>query len=198
MTVYQLQKFPMIQTGSQIYYGGDQEWFTRKWQRMAGCASVCAANLAAYDQIGIVSGDEVYSRKDYLELMNRMYHLMTPGVQGYPHVAKFADAYVNYAWGYGVKLQAEIGRDWHDLKQPIAQIEQTLQKQEPVALLVLNHNSKDWQENLWHWMTITGYSSEDGIITLSNCGVRETWEAAVLLDPNPKNQVRLASFFRIA
>ncbi|MCH4208101.1 MAG: hypothetical protein LKF79_07115 [Solobacterium sp.] len=198
MSVYQLQKFPMIQKDGRTYYGGDQEWFHGKWQRLAGCASVCAANLAAYDQIGIAAENEVYSLEVYLQLMNEMYHLMTPGVQGYPHVAKFADAYVKYAQDHGVTLKREIGRDWHDLRQPLEQIEQTLLQQEPVALLVLNHSSKVWQENVWHWMTITGYSSEDGTVTLSNCGERETYDASVLLDPNPKNQVRLASFFRIA
>ena len=43
----ELQCPVITKDGKIIGYGGDQEWFTKEFQRLAGCGSVTGSNLAA-------------------------------------------------------------------------------------------------------------------------------------------------------
>ena len=43
----------------------------------------------------------------------------------------------------------------------------------PVALLIWRHSRKEFREDNWHWVTITGYEEEREILIWSNCGERE-------------------------
>lgn len=51
---------------NQDYYGGDQDWFSDEWARRAGCASVCAADMACFYEHKLD-----ISYPDFLELMTR-------------------------------------------------------------------------------------------------------------------------------
>lgn len=60
---------------NQEYYGGDQDWFPDEWARRAGCASVCAADMACFYEHKLD-----ISYPDFLELMIKMFKLNTPGI----------------------------------------------------------------------------------------------------------------------
>ncbi len=70
---------------NQDYYGGDQDWFSDEWARRAGCASVCAADMACFYEHKLD-----ISYPDFLELMIKMFKLNTPGIMGFPYFYKFA------------------------------------------------------------------------------------------------------------
>lgn len=54
---------------NQDYYGGDQDWFPDEWARRAGCASVCAADMACFYEHNLD-----ISYPDFLELLRRHAH----------------------------------------------------------------------------------------------------------------------------
>lgn len=191
-----LDWFPLIEKDQTLYYGGDQAWFHGKWQREAGCASVCAANLAAYDQIGITSNDGHYKLDIYLQLMNDLYHCMTPGINGYPHARKFADAYVKYAEYHGRRLVPEVVRDWADIKVPKLCLFETLSRKEPAALLVLLHKAPKMEEYTWHWMAVSEFDDNNNSLTVSSHGRKEKLDVNILLKPDRANQVRIVTFHK--
>ena len=82
-----------------LFFGGSQDWYREKWKRMAGCASVAAANLAAFYGLdknasdsdtgsdrhlgkGYRPGDKagmvIYTKSEYLSLMEKMFAVMRP------------------------------------------------------------------------------------------------------------------------
>ena len=62
------------------------------------------------------------------------------------------------------------------------------------ALLVLRHTESSFEENTWHWMTITGYNTLRNTFEISNCGEKEEYDAERIFRPHPGNEVWLASF----
>jgi len=194
MTAIEIRSFPIIRDSGTDWYGGDQEWYPDRWQRMAGCASVAGANLAAFYDLEMPSAGHIYEKQDFLEIMQQVYRYMTPGPNGFPHVRKFAEQFCAFAKDRGRSFAPVIARDWHDSSTPRDLICRELQDQNPVALLVLRHQAPELEDNNWHWMTITGYDPDTDRLVLSNCGLRETYAAEAVFAPDRRNEVRLAAF----
>ena len=175
----ELTGFPQVVTESGIAYGGDQNWFKRpKWARIAGCASVAGANLAAYYGIGTepdIAGAPVYSQKKYVELQTLMYrHYMHPGYMGFPHVTVFCDHFVQYVKDNGAWASGEIRteKDWTHARDAFAYIRQAIDEDTPVALLILGHTREE----------------------ISNHGKKQWLDVPMVFEPDAKNEVRLAKF----
>jgi hypothetical protein len=62
---------------------------------------------------------------------------------------------------------------------------------------VLTHRAPEMRDNTWHWMTISGYDDEKGMLILSNYGKKETQDAAMLLENHPENRMTLVSFTEV-
>ena len=67
----------------------------------------------------------------------------------------------------------------------------------PVAFLILRHPAKEFREDNWHWVTITGYDEEKHQLIWSNCGEREEIDWNLLFDSNVKYYVGMVCFTRI-
>lgn len=85
---------------NQDYYGGDQDWFPNEWARRAGCASVCAADMACFYEHKLD-----ISYPDFLELMTKMFKLNTPGIMGFPYFYKFAKNFKKYMKHIGLDVE---------------------------------------------------------------------------------------------
>lgn len=194
MSAYEIRSFPIIEDDGRSWYGGDQDWYPDRWQRMAGCASVAGANLAAFYDLCMPAAGHIYQKQEFLEIMQQVYRYMRPGANGFPHVQKFADQFCAFARDHGRDFAAAVARDWHDSDTPRELICRELQAQNPVALLVLRHLAPELEDNTWHWMTITGYEADTDRLVLSNCGLRESYPAEAVLAPDRRNEVRLAVF----
>ena len=196
-----------------LFFGGSQDWYGEKWKRMAGCASVAAANLAAFyglDRSADTPGPDrhlekgyrpgkkeelvIYTKNEYLSLMERMFALMRPGLLGFPFFRRFRRRFIAYAARNGVYLEGKSLARWKDISQPLAFITEALAANDPVVMLILRHKSPELKHQTWHWMTITGCSSEDRTLRISNYGNEEQIDAAVLFEPSFSNWVKLLSF----
>lgn len=75
--------FPAIQEKGAAYFGGNQSWFERKAQRLAGCGSVAAANILAClaaqnpevaQKLGLeFTAEKQISKNDFLRFMQQAY-----------------------------------------------------------------------------------------------------------------------------
>lgn len=206
MKIHELP-FPVIwENGVQTGYGGDQDWFTQLFQQRAGCASVTGANLAAYYAANIPGCAALYagktgrfSKEEYLAGMQTMYRYLTPGPMGYPFAQRFTQSFLRFAAERGVRFQAQTLFHGSSEQVRMTFLKEAIAAGDPVALLVLKHRAPEMQENNWHWVTVTGWAqSADGeIVILSNCGVREEYPAAVLLENHCGNVLRMARFLLV-
>ena len=198
-----IKGFPgIILENGEAAYGGSQDWFSGKWMRLAGCGSVAAANLAAYYGIGTRpdirgQGRPVYSQAAYVELMGKMFSIMRPGMMGFPYAGRFRKRFAAYSAENGVCLKSKLLYSWDRADEAVSLVESSLRMQDPVALLLLKHREPAFDENTWHWMTITGYSPDTDRVMISNYGNKETMKASLLFEPADGNVARLISFHRI-
>lgn len=197
----ELNEFPLVRMGTgRLAYGGDQEWFKRWRQRLAGCASVSGANLSAYYELGIRhdGGEEgshrVYTFESYLQQMNVMYRYMTPSFKGFPYMWKYIEKFKQYAEDCGARAEAVNLKGWSTPEQASAFVRGAVGGGDPVAFLVLAHDAPEMYENTWHWMTITGFDEAENRVIISNYGEREVYDADVLFDPSPSNDMNMTYF----
>lgn len=199
--------FPIVYDGNRkIGYGGNQDWFPGKWQRKAGCGSTSGANIAAYyaancnDMVNIYTGDIThFDQNEYIKEMEEMYKYMTPGPFGYPYVSKFAEQFVLFCKERGISLTSHIYEKFKSTEGAYEFVKENIQKEIPIALLILFHRAPELKEDNWHWITITGYEEdENGLetssIILSNCGERQKVKTNVLFEVHPKNTLSMIAF----
>ncbi len=201
--------FPVVyNNGTNIGYGGNQEWFAGSWQRKAGCASTSGANLAAYyasnfpEMKHLYQGDtNPFTMEEYLHSMEEMYTYMTPGPRGFPYVKSYAKQFTKFCNERGISLEPIIMESINSTQEAYEFVKRSINNNFPVALLILHHRAKELKEDNWHWVTITGYEEDESLIghsnlILSNCGMRQVVKTNILFEVHPKNTVRMVSFFK--
>lgn len=189
--------------GTIIGYGGNQEWFTKEFQRLAGCGSVTGSNLAAIYAASDEAMKALYEPKsdaccqeEYLKLMETMYTYMKPGFMGYPLIGRFAKDFCRYAQDRGIFLKAEKLFLPKKKEQSLNFILGGLKAGDPIAFLILRHPAGQLREDNWHWVTITGYDEEVHELIWSNCGQREAIGWDMLFDSDIKYYVGMVRFHR--
>ncbi len=197
--------FPKIETqSSHLVYGGNQEWFKKKWQRQSGCASTSGANLAAYYAINFKEMKELFSgdtqnltQENYLDIMDIMFHYMRPGLIGFPYASKFAKRFSDFCLSKNIKVESNVLKKWGTIREASDFITSSIDRGHPVALLILFHRAKELRNDNWHWVTISGYTYKNEKleqIILSNGGRRQIVSADVLLEKHPLNIIRMVTF----
>lgn len=184
-----------------VGYGGNQEWFLGEFQRKAGCGSVTGSNIAAIyagmneDMKGLYNPENnFYSYEEYLKLMETMYGYMKPGFMGYPLIGRFAKDFVKYAKDCGISLASRQMFLPKEKEKALHFICQGIDQNHPIAFLILRHPAKEFREDNWHWVTITGYNGEKKKIIWSNCGEREEIDWNMLFDSSKKYYVGMVRF----
>lgn len=156
------------------YYGGDQEWYHKKWSQDAGCGPTCAANITAYLSKTRDSFLNLYEGKDmtqgeFTNHMEEMFHYITPGPLGVNSIDKYIHGFMNYAKEKDVvitpkALSADLctikKRDVKELEEFVVQ---AFENDCPIAFLNLSKGAETKLQG-WHWITITHVRIENGDI----------------------------------
>ncbi|MDD2190028.1 MAG: hypothetical protein PHV71_01515 [Eubacteriales bacterium] len=200
-------KFPTVyDMDTVVGYGGNQEWFSQNIKRKAGCGCTSGANLAAYyaarypELPKIYDGNtEQFDRNEYIEAMEEMYTYMKPGLLGFPYVKKFGRQFIKFCREHNIIAKAEFCYGFKKREEAFAFVKESIDTDNPVALLILFHRSHALIEDNWHWVTITGYieDKEDfnvNEILFSNCGERQIVRANQLFEIHRKNTIRMVRF----
>ena len=200
-------KFPVIYQNNEIVgYGGNQEWFSERRKRLAGCGCTSGANFAAFyasnypEMAKIYDGNtELFDQTEYVRAMEEMYLYMKPGFIGYPYVRDFGTQFVKFCREHNVETEAHFCHKFDKTEEGFAFVKESIDSGNPVALLILFHRAHALREDNWHWVTITGYTEdendphEDAVI-LSNCGERQIVIAHQLFEVHRKNTIRMVRF----
>lgn len=203
MSLVELQ-FPQVTKQGQAYYGGSQKWFAKKLHQDAGCASVCAANIAAYYAanhpalLKLYQGDATcFKQEEYISVMERLCGYMPPSpALGIPYLQRFIQSFLRYAQDCGVPFRYRDMRRLHSWEQGFAFVRQAVDGGHPVALLILRHSDPEFFEDTWHWVTISGYVDDpvSPKVIYSNFGSRDVHSADRLFEADADNILYMAYF----
>lgn len=144
------------------YYGCDQKWYPKKWQRLAGCGPTAATNIFFYlsHTHSIRESEESSSTKEnWISLMEEIWEYVTPSNRGVHTTQMFYQPMLNFTKMKGFNLEHYVCEVPEKQSQrPRFQdilnfIKEGLSKDAPIAFLNLN-NGEVQNLDRWHWVTI--------------------------------------------
>ena len=153
------EKMNITDPDGKVCVGGSQRWYKSFWRRMSGCGPVAAANLIWYKLAthGI--------RSQYIELMERMFTYVTPGIHGVNTSAIFTEGIMRYSADMKMQYSAEVleipknKSSRPGIGTACGFITAALQADSPLAFLNLSSGSVKSIDS-WHWVTITAFDAD--------------------------------------
>lgn len=155
----------------ETYFGGDQEWYSKKWQRLSGCGPTAATNIFHYlSHSKDISESEkkLNTKESWISLMEELWRYVTPSIRGVHTTKMFYEPLISFAKTKGRNFEhyiCEVPKDQSQrphFQEILKFIEQGLSKDAPVAFLNLNNGDVNNLDK-WHWVTIISleYEEED-------------------------------------
>lgn len=156
---------------SETYYGCNQIWYPKKWQRLSGCGPSVASNIFFYlshnrSTLGLEKKSN--SKENWLSLMEEMWKYVTPSIRGVNTTIKFYKPLLAFTKSKGMIAAyrvCDVPKDKTqrpELKNILNFLEDALENDAPVAFLNLC-NGEEKNLDRWHWVTIISLeSTEDG------------------------------------
>ena len=82
-------------------YGSDQEWYSRKIQRLSGCGPATVTNIIYYIKKKHIEESccKELTRDTCLSMMDEMWNYVTPGPRGIPSTAMLGDGIIKISSG---------------------------------------------------------------------------------------------------
>lgn len=148
------------------YFGADQVWYRKVWDREAGCGPTCASNITAYlaqtrDNYKELFVPNSLERKDFVGHMENLFRYVTPGAMGVNHVDKFVKGITQFAKDRGVQIETKVFSVENCITRKrnpeklMEFVRQGLLSDCPLAFLNLSRG-EEISLQAWHWITITG------------------------------------------
>lgn len=193
-------EFFYVNDGTNLYYGGFQQWFNNPNQpngatmNARGCGPVAAANMMCYEAMTNKSKSKLYDYKfvegaddvpfaDFYKYMVKVYNTLKPGAWGTWNLASFKSGINTFAKARGITLSFNIQWIWlstgyikTSMNTQVNFIKKGLKANCPVALLIAFNSRVSYQK---HWITITkihddqSTSSREITVTVSTWGSRQ-------------------------
>jgi hypothetical protein len=156
-----------------VYYGGDQDWFSRYTQDFGGCGPVAAANILAYMAMTDPELAELYdydtkniTKADFEKFMEEVYEYVTPlempilsnmsdkkgsrvGIPSFGVVSldDFTKGIEKFSQSKGINLKSNWSDEKVTFDNAVSYIREGLKKNKPVALLnVFNPVDMQWTD----------------------------------------------------
>jgi len=162
----------LLNDGLELFYGADQEWYGKIWQRRAGCGPTVASMLAWYlsqtrGECRALSDKKAASKEGFIGMMDDMWKHVTPGYRGVNATAIFKRGLSEYAALRDVDVVfSELDIDFKPDNRPDGAalgnfMVEAMERDRPVAFLNL-HNGEEVNLDRWHWVTLVSYDSQTG------------------------------------
>lgn len=152
------------------HYGFDQDWYHKPWQRQAGCGPTVAAEMLYYQK-----ARPVFSRNHAIDLMEKVWSHITPGLGGVNRPAHFVRGLKRYLQFHELDYPVSVIEIAHHPKKRVSLndvctfIETSIVADQPVAFLNLHNGSIEKLES-WHWVLIVGIDSFKKTVTILDNG----------------------------
>ncbi len=161
-------------------YGGEQAWYTEKWQRKAGCGPTVGANMIWYlartrPELAPLWPGAGTSRADLLRLMQTTWGYITPTAMGVNKVAILREGLERYGQDRGLALRTRV-LEVPPLPCPRPNYEtvksflvDAIGADRPVAFLNLSNGALTRLDN-WHWVTLIAIDPMGSAVTMMDQG----------------------------
>ncbi|MDI9520376.1 MAG: hypothetical protein QM308_04380 [Bacillota bacterium] len=154
--------------GAGPFFGCDQDWFPRFWQRKAGCGSCTGANILHYfsGRKKLSLPHDVVDQESFVRLMEYCWQYLTPSFRGLNSpflMQKGLDEMMEHLGCPGKSLVLAVPDDpalRPSLKTAEQFIRAGVQSDSPVAFLNLHNGGQEQLEN-WHWVTVVGIKGDE-------------------------------------
>lgn len=142
-------------------FGCDQEWFGTQWQRRAGCGPNVATNLLMYLAADgrIQLPFDLKNRMGCVDLMDAVWHHVTPTMMGVNTTIRFTTGMRNFAFQHRLPMHCAMldvpksRRKRPNTREIVDFVRAGLEMDCPVAFLNL-HNGDVPLLDSWHWVTL--------------------------------------------
>lgn len=164
-------------TTNNKYYGCNQEWYKKPWQRMAGCGPTVATNILIYLR------KTHTTKSESLEMMEEMWEHVTPTLKGVNTTNIFYKGLISYAKSKNkfldydaidVPQKKEIRPTFEKV---VKFITLSLEKDVPVAFLNLCNGEEKCLDK-WHWVTLISLEYDESlnsaVIEILDEGIKKT------------------------
>lgn len=144
-----------------IYYGCDQQWYKKKWQKMSGCGPTSASNIVLYNK-----KNKTTSKSDALNLMEEMWKYITPTLKGVNTTKIFYEGFMSYANSNSEKatfLFIDIPKNNSErpsFEELLHFVKNSLENDVPLAFLNLCNGDEKCLDK-WHWVTVESLEYEE-------------------------------------
>ena len=170
-----------IHSGEELFFGANQEWYDKLWQRRAGCGPTAASMAMSYllQKQAAVNGTDrkpLTDRNGFTELMNEVWHYVTPGYRGVNSTSIYIRGCREYAKQHNLDIDIRYLNVLGDRKlRPSAEeisafIQKSLQDDCPVAFLNL-HNGDEKNLDRWHWVLLVSFDAGSGEAVMYDQGL---------------------------
>ncbi len=149
------------------YFGCNQEWYKKPWQRMSGCGPTVAANIILYGR-----KNAGLCKSESISLMDEIWGHITPTMRGVNTTNIFYDGLVSFADSKGLKLfydavdvpkKKEIRPSFDKI---VYFIKASLDNDIPLAFLNLCNGEEKCLDK-WHWVTLISLEYEEDLSSVS-------------------------------
>lgn len=164
-------------------YGGDQNWFSDRFMRLAGCSAVCASEACAYlagrfpNLSRLYPGDPRSIRKEeFVSFMQSVYQYITPGFMGMSSIKRFKKCFTEYAYSVGADVRILLLGGDAPAGEAKRFLTRALDADYCALYLLLTHKDPEMDEFTWHWFTLTGYemNGETIMVDFATWGKKHT------------------------
>lgn len=183
MTQTQTSKklLPYFQIDGQ--FGGNQSWFLDPWMHLGGCGALTMCDLCIYlslygglPQCGPEDPGSL-TRKTYRKFGMQMKPYLRPRESGIKDLATFIEGaliYLEDSEVTGITMQPLDGHKPYAAAE--AALRDRLDHDLPVPMLLLKHQSREFNFFEWHWFLLIGYEQrEDGFYVRAATYGKEHW-----------------------
>lgn len=164
--------------------GGNQEWCTDFWMHLGGCGALAACDLCIclarnYQLSGCYPHDaRNLTKKDYVNFSMKMKPYIRPRIGGVTKLSIFTNGCERYLRVQGYRATFATCDGDESYERACAFVRRSLDKNLPVAYLMLRHQNLKFKDLDWHWFSVTGYELRRGRIFL----VYHTYGERLLVD----------------
>lgn len=148
---------------NKVYYGCNQEWYKKPWQRKAGCGPTVAANILLYKKNQLKT-----PKTEGLKMMEEMWKHITPTIMGVNTTDIFHKGLVSYAKSQNKilfydALDVPQKKEFRpNFEKVLEFIKISLEKDVPVAFLNLCNGEEKCLDK-WHWVTLISLEFDESL-----------------------------------
>lgn len=143
--------------------GGCQDWFADYWMHVGGCSVLAACDIAICLAGNLGFADccphdpHNMTKAGYIEFGIQMKSYIRPRIGGVTKTGIFTKGFGRYLRDCGYKAEFAVCGGEEDYVKACRFVKAALNRNLPIAYLMLRHKDNAFKNISWHWFMITGY-----------------------------------------